>query len=130
MQLLLESFLSRAAFRFPGPLCRRSTQQIQYFALGVTPYINASIVMQLLAVVVPSIEKMQKEGEEGRKKVVQYTRYGTIAFALIQAVGMTGWLRNLGIFTGSWMDIALVAVTLTTGAVLLCGLVKSCRTTV
>lgn len=87
------------------------------FALGVTPYINASIVMQLLAVVVPSIEKMQKEGEEGRKKVVQYTRYGTIAFALIQAVGMTGWLRNLGIFTGSWMDIALVAVTLTTGAV-------------
>jgi preprotein translocase subunit SecY len=74
-------------------------------------------VMQLLAVVVPSLEKMQKEGEEGRKKVVQYTRYGTIIFALIQAVGMTGWLRNLGIFTGSWMDIALVAVTLTTGAV-------------
>jgi preprotein translocase subunit SecY len=73
--------------------------------------------MQLLAVVVPSLEKMQKEGEEGRKKVVQYTRYGTIIFALIQAVGMTGWLRNLGIFTGSWMDIALVAVTLTTGAV-------------
>ncbi len=87
------------------------------FALGVTPYINSSIVMQLLAVVVPSLEKMQKEGEEGRKKVVQYTRYGTIIFALIQAVGMTGWLRNLGIFTGSWMDIALVAVTLTTGAV-------------
>ena len=87
------------------------------FALGVTPYINASIVMQLLTVVVPSLEKMQKEGEEGRKKVVQYTRYGTIIFALIQAVGMTGWLRNLGIFTGSWMDIALVAVTLTTGAV-------------
>ena len=87
------------------------------FALGVTPYINASIVMQLLTVVVPSLEKMQKEGEEGRTKVVQYTRYGTIIFALIQAVGMTGWLRNLGIFTGSWMDIALVAVTLTTGAV-------------
>ena len=73
--------------------------------------------VQLLAVVVPSLEKMQKEGEEGRKKVVQYTRYGTIIFALIQAVGMTGWLRNLGILTGSWMDIAHVAVTLTTGAV-------------
>lgn len=87
------------------------------FALGVTPYINASIVMQLLAVVVPSIEKMQKEGEEGRKKIVQYTRYGTIIFALIQAVGMTGWFRNMGIFAGSWLDIALVAVTLTTGAV-------------
>ncbi len=87
------------------------------FALGVTPYINSSIVMQLLAVVVPSIEKMQKEGEEGRKKVVQLTRYGTIIFALIQAVGMTGWLRNLGIFTGNWMEISLVAFTLTTGAV-------------
>lgn len=87
------------------------------FALGVTPYINSSIVMQLLAVVVPSLEQMQKEGEEGRKKIVQYTRYGTIIFAFIQAVGMTGWLRNLGIFTGSWLDIVLVAVTLTTGAV-------------
>lgn len=87
------------------------------FALGVTPYINASIVMQLLMVVVPSLERLKKEGEEGRKKVVQYTRYGTILFALIQAVGMTGWLRNLGIFTGSLLDIALVSVTLTTGAV-------------
>ena len=98
---------------FAGGALRR----FSIFALGVTPYINSSIVMPLLAVVVPSLEKMQKEGEEGRKKVVQYTRYGTIIFALIQAVGMTGWLRNLGIFTGSWMDIALVAVTLTTGAV-------------
>jgi len=98
---------------FAGGALRR----FSIFALGVTPYINSSIVMQLLAVVVPSLEKMQKEGEEGRKKVVQYTRYGTIIFALIQAVGMTGWLGNLGIFTGSWMDIALVAVTLTTGAV-------------
>lgn len=87
------------------------------FALGVTPYINSSIVMQLLAVVVPSIEKLQKEGEEGRKKIVQWTRYGTIIFAFIQAIGMTGWLRNLGIYTGSFMDIILVALTLTTGAV-------------
>lgn len=87
------------------------------FALGVTPYINSSIVMQLLAVVVPSIEKMQKEGEEGRKKIVQWTRYGTIIFAFIQAIGMTGWLRGLGIYTGSFMDIILVSLTLTTGAV-------------
>ena len=87
------------------------------FALGVTPYINSSIVMQLLAVVVPSIEKLQKEGEEGRKKIVEWTRYGTIIFAFIQAVGMTGWLRGLGIYTGSFMDIILVSLTLTTGAV-------------
>lgn len=87
------------------------------FALGVTPYINSSIVMQLLAVVVPSIEKLQKEGEEGRKKIVQWTRYGTIIFAFIQAIGMTGWLRGLGIYTGNFMDVILVALTLTTGAV-------------
>lgn len=87
------------------------------FAMGVTPYINASIVMQLLAVVMPSLEKMQKDGEEGRKKIVQYTRVGTIAFALVQALGMTGWLRNLGIFTGGWLQVVFVALTLTTGAV-------------
>ena len=87
------------------------------FALGVTPYINSSIVMQLLAVVVPSIEKMQKEGEEGRKKIVQWTRYGTIIFAFIQAVGMTGWLKGLGIYSGGMLDIILVSLTLTTGAV-------------
>ena len=87
------------------------------FALGVTPYINSSIVMQLLAVVMPSLEKMQKEGEEGRKKIVQWTRYGTIAFALIQAVGMTGWLKGLGIYSGGVLDIILVSLTLTTGAV-------------
>lgn len=87
------------------------------FALGVTPYINSSIVIQLMTVVVPALEKMQKEGEEGRKRLVQFTRIGTIFFALVQAIGMTGWLRSLGIFTGSWLDIALVAVTLTTGAV-------------
>ena len=87
------------------------------FALGVTPYINSSIVMQLLAVVVPSIEKMQKEGEEGRKKIVQWTRYGTIIFAFILAVGMTGWLRGLGIYSGGMLDIILVSLTLTTGAV-------------
>ena len=88
------------------------------FALGVTPYINSSFVMQLLAVVVPSIEKLQKEGEEGRKKIVQWTRYGTIIFRLHSGPsGMTGWWRGLGIYTGSFMDIILVSLTLTTGAV-------------
>lgn len=87
------------------------------FALGVTPYINSSIVMQLLAVVIPSLEKMMRDGgEEGRKKMVQYTRVGTIVFAVVQALGLTGWLRSLGIFTGSWYDVCTVTLTLTTGA--------------
>ncbi|MDR3333034.1 MAG: preprotein translocase subunit SecY [Synergistaceae bacterium] len=89
------------------------------FALGVAPYINSSIVMQLLVVIFPALEKMQKEGEEGRKKITQYTRYGTIFFALVQAVGMTTWLKNLQppIFTGNLLEMIIVVVTVTTGSV-------------
>ena len=55
------------------------------FALGIMPYISASIIMQLMSVVVPSLEAIKKEGEAGRRKITQYTRYGTVALALIQA---------------------------------------------
>ncbi|MBL3593150.1 MAG: preprotein translocase subunit SecY [Synergistaceae bacterium] len=87
------------------------------FALGVAPYINSSIVMQLLVVVFPALEKMQKEGEEGRKKIVQYTRMGTILFAVVQALGLTFWLRNLGIFGGGFLAGLVVVVTITAGSV-------------
>lgn len=87
------------------------------FALGVAPYINSSIVMQLLVVVFPALEKMQKEGEEGRKKIVQYTRLGTILFAVVQALGLTFWLRNLGIFGGGFLATLVVVVTITAGSV-------------
>jgi preprotein translocase subunit SecY len=58
------------------------------FALGIMPYISASIVIQLLGAVVPYFAKLQKEGEEGRKKITQYTRYGTVAISLMQATGV------------------------------------------
>ena len=87
------------------------------FALGVAPYINSSIVMQLLVVVFPALEKMQKEGEEGRKKIVQYTRLGTILFAVVQALGLTFWLRNLGIFSGGFLAGLVVVITITAGSV-------------
>ncbi len=98
---------------FAGGALRR----FSIFALGVAPYINSSIVMQLLVVVFPTLERMQKEGEEGRKKIVQITRWGTIVFALIQAVGMTFWLRSMGIFSGALFDGLVVVTTVTTGAV-------------
>ena len=98
---------------FAGGALRR----FSIFALGVAPYINSSIVMQLLVVIFPALEKMQKEGEEGRKKITQYTRYGTIFFALVQAVGMTTWLRNLGIFSGGLLAMVIVVATVTTGSV-------------
>ncbi|HAA46873.1 MAG TPA: preprotein translocase subunit SecY [Synergistaceae bacterium] len=98
---------------FAGGALRR----FSVFALGVAPYINASIVMQLLVVIFPALEKLQKEGEQGRKKIVQYTRLGTIFFAAVQAVGMTFWLRNLGIFTGSVFGFITVVITITAGSV-------------
>lgn len=65
------------------------------FAMGITPYINASIIMNLLAFAIPALESLQKEGEEGRKKIAQYTRYLTIVLAIIQALGMSLSYRNL-----------------------------------
>ena len=65
------------------------------FAMGITPYINASIIMQLLTVAIPRLEELSKEGEEGRKKIAQYTRYLTVILAFIQALGITyGLVRN------------------------------------
>jgi len=64
------------------------------FALGIMPYISASIIMQLMSVVVPSLEAIKKEGEAGRRKITQYTRYGTVLLALVQAVGISVALES------------------------------------
>ena len=64
-------------------------QRLTVFALGIMPYISASIIMQLLAVVVPSLEQLKKEGEAGRRKITQYTRYGTLGLALFQSIGVS-----------------------------------------
>lgn len=65
------------------------------FAMGITPYINASIIMQLLKTVLPQLEELSKEGESGHKQIAQYTRYLTIGLAAFQAVGMAFWLREV-----------------------------------
>ena len=62
--------------------------QASIFALGIMPYISASIIIQLLGSVVPYFQRLQKEGEEGRKKIIQLTRYGTVLIATLQAVGV------------------------------------------
>lgn len=66
------------------------------FAMGVTPYINSSIIMQLLTVAIPALERISKEGEEGRKKIAKYTRFATVILALIQGVAYYFYLRNSG----------------------------------
>ncbi len=69
--------------------------QATIFALGIMPYISASIILQLLTVVVPHLEKLKKEGEQGQKKITQYTRYGTVVLASIQGLGISFWLESL-----------------------------------
>ncbi|MFY8121746.1 MAG: preprotein translocase subunit SecY, partial [Burkholderiaceae bacterium] len=59
------------------------------FALGIMPYISASIIAQMLTYVVPSLEQLRKEGESGRRKITQYTRYGTLVLAIVQAIGIS-----------------------------------------
>jgi preprotein translocase subunit SecY len=63
-------------------------RRLSIFALGIMPYISASIILQLLTVVIPALERLAKEGEAGRKKITQYTRYGTIVLSLVQSLGI------------------------------------------
>ncbi len=72
-----------------GALSRASV-----FALGIMPYISTSIIMQLMTTVVPSLERLSKEGESGRRKITQWTRYGTVLLCIVQAVGVTQYLKG------------------------------------
>jgi preprotein translocase subunit SecY len=69
-------------------------EQLSIFALGIMPYISASIILQLLTVVVPTLERLQKEGQQGQKKINQYTRYGTIVLSLVQSFFIARWLEG------------------------------------
>jgi len=72
-------------------------EQFSVFALGIMPYISASIILQLLTVVVPALEKLQKEGETGRKKITQWTRYGTVVLSIVQGFGISYGLEQQGV---------------------------------
>ncbi len=95
--------------------------QMAVFALGIMPYITASIIMQLLAVVIPKLETLQQEGEQGRRKITQYTRYITVVLALLQSTGLVTLARNGTLFQTDVIPnanvgtIALIVLTLTAG---------------
>jgi preprotein translocase subunit SecY len=95
-------------------------KRFSVFAMSITPYINASIIMQLLTVVVPKLEELNKEGEEGRKKIAQYTRYGTVVLGFIQAIGMAAALSKAGaIITPGLGSDVVIAISLTAGTAML-----------
>jgi len=103
---------------FSGGAMRRLT----IFALGIMPYISASIILQLLTTVVPVLERLARQGEEGRKKITQYTRYSTVVLSIVQSFFIALWLENPAHFQGmqivqypGWGFRILTVITLTTG---------------
>lgn len=99
--------------------------RLSLFALGIMPYISASIIMQLMTVVIPAMEQLKKEGESGRKKISQYTRYGTVVLATFQAIGISLALQNQTagglsvVLTPGLSFIVITTITLVTGTVFL-----------
>jgi len=96
--------------------------KLSVFALGIMPYISASIILQLLTVVIPHLEKLSKEGEAGRRKITQYTRYGTVLLSLIQGLGIAVGLENMAgpsgvsiVITPGWGFRLMTVITLTAG---------------
>src|SRR5438067_6261891 len=96
--------------------------KVTIFALGIMPYISASIILQLLTVVWPYLERLSKEGELGRRKITQYTRYGTVALCLVQALGIAVFLeRNTSpsgfhlVMSPGWGFRLMTVLTLSTG---------------
>lgn len=109
---------SNTLFGFFDVISGGAFKNFSIFAMSITPYINASIIMQLLTVVLPQLEKLSKEGNEGRKKITQYTRYLTIVLAFLQAIGTTAALR-VAMGNPSVWTYLMVAITLTAGTALL-----------
>jgi preprotein translocase subunit SecY len=89
------------------------------FALSITPYITASIILQLLTIAVPSLERLAKEGEEGKKKIAQYTRYLTVVLAFVQAIGLSVGLFRQALVSTDFFSIAVIVLTLSAGTAFL-----------
>src|SRR5213083_236523 len=93
--------------------------RLSIFALGIMPYVTASIILQLLTVVIPKLEELQKEGEAGMAKINQYTRYLTVALAAAQSTGYAYLFQRQGILTHNTGRLVLIIITLTAGTTLL-----------
>ena len=108
------------AFSFFDAVTGGSFLQMSVFALNITPYITSSIIMQLLTIAIPKLEEMQRDGEDGRKKIVEITRYLTIALALIESIAMAvGFGKNGYLTAFNAMNVFMVIVTLTAGSAVL-----------
>ncbi|MFW5639932.1 MAG: preprotein translocase subunit SecY [Thermodesulfobacteriota bacterium] len=121
----LASFFERAQGSLLGlfnMFAGGALERLSVFALGIMPYISASIIIQLLTVVIPHLERLSKEGEQGRKKITQYTRYGTVVLSIIQGFGISVGLESMAapggapvVIQAGWGFRLLTVITLTAG---------------
>ena len=108
------------SFNFFNAFTGGSFTQMSVFALSITPYITSSIIMQLLTIAIPKLEEMQKDGEDGRKKIAAITRYVTVALALIESTAMAVGFGRQGLLVDfNFVNAAVVVVTLTAGSAFL-----------
>ena len=117
---LLGNLSGTDAFGWFNAMTGGSFEDLSIFALSITPYITSSIIMQLLTIAIPKLEELQKDGEEGRKKIAEYTRYVTVALALIESTAMAVGFGGRGLlYDYNAVSIIVCIVTMTTGSALL-----------
>ncbi len=126
VEAISENFSGSNVLGFLNLFSGGSLQRFAIFALGIMPYITASIMLQLLTVVIPQLDKLRKEGEVGQQKITQYTRYLTVGLAFLQSIGYVFLFRSFGASAGSpivddfsFFPIFVIILTLTSGTVLL-----------
>ena len=108
------------AFNFFNAFTGGSFEQMSIFALNISPYITSSIIIQLLTIAIPKLEEMQKDGEDGRKKLQEITRYVTVALALIEGLAMAIGFGNQGLITNmNFLNVVSVVTALTAGSAFL-----------
>lgn len=119
-QVIQEMFSDNQALGFLDVMTGGSFSRMSIFALNITPYITASIILQLLTIAIPRLEEMQKDGEDGRKKINEYTRYLSVVLAVIEGVAIIIGFRNQNLFTdGGYVPLIVAVVALTAGAAFL-----------
>ena len=117
----IDQYLSRTGgiFNLLNLFSGGALSQFSVFALGIMPYVTASIILQLMTVVVPRLSELQKEGESGYAKINQYTRYLTVVLSAAQALGYAFLFKNQGVLEANSGRMVLIIVTLTVGSTLL-----------
>ncbi|MDR2486624.1 MAG: preprotein translocase subunit SecY [Clostridiales Family XIII bacterium] len=117
--VIAEAFSGQGLFEIFDLFSGGAFQNFTIFALSITPYITASIILNLLTIAVPYLEQLSKEGTEGKKKIVQYTRYLTVILAFLQAIGLTVGLFRSALITKDFFSVTVIVMALTGGTAFL-----------